>query len=128
MMGPIIPGLNDHEIENILKEARNAGAAEAGYTMLRLPFEVKDIFKDWLSREQPDRASKVMNHIKSVRSGKESDPNFGTRHTGTGPAAWMIGRRFQLSAQRLGLNASRLKLRTDLFRRPPQMGEQMALF
>ncbi len=128
MMGPIIPGLNDHEIENILKSARNAGALEAGYTMLRLPFEVKDIFKDWLLREYPDRAAKVMAQVKEVRGGKESDPNFGTRMTGTGPVAWMIGRRFQMTAQRLGLNANRLKLRTDLFHRPAQVGEQMALF
>jgi DNA repair photolyase len=128
MMGPIIPGLNDHEIENILKVARNAGATEAGYTMLRLPFEVKDIFKDWLARDYPDRAAKVMAQVKDVRGGKESDPNFGTRMTGTGPVAWMIGRRFQMAAQRLGLNATRLKLRTDLFHRPVQMGEQMALF
>ena len=128
MMGPIIPGLNDHEIENILKAARNAGAAEAGYTMLRLPFEVKEIFKDWLQREHPDRAAKVMSHVKDVRGGRENDPNFGSRMTGTGPMAWMIGRRFQLAAQRLGLNANRIKLRTELFRRPLQRGEQMMLF
>ena len=128
MMGPIIPGLNDHEIENVLKAVRNAGAAEAGYTMLRLPFEVKDIFKDWLAREHPDRAAKVMAHVKEVRGGRENDPGFGTRQTGTGPLAWMTGRRFQMAAQRLGLNASRLKLRTDLFQRPLQKGEQMMLF
>ncbi len=128
MMGPVIPGLNDHEIENILKSARNAGAAEAGYTMLRLPFEVKDIFHDWLVKEFPDRAAKVMSHVKEVRGGKVNDPNFGTRMTGTGPVAWMIGRRFQMASQRLGLNVDRLKLRTDLFKRPLRPGEQMALF
>jgi DNA repair photolyase len=128
MMGPIIPGLNEHEIENVLKAARNAGATEAGYTMLRLPFEVKDIFKYWLTREFPDRAAKVMSHVRDVRGGKESDTNFGSRMTGTGPLAWMIGRRFQVSSQKLGLNAQRLKLRTDLFKRPPRAGEQMALF
>ncbi len=128
MMGPIIPGLNDHEIENVLKAARNAGALEAGYTMLRLPFEVRDIFKDWLVKEFPDRAAKVMAHVKDVRGGRENDPNFGTRHTGTGPLAWTIGRRFQLATQRLGLNVQRLKLRTDLFQRPVRQGEQMRLF
>ncbi len=128
MMGPIIPGLNDSEIENILKSARNAGVREAGYTMLRLPHEVKDIFKDWLEKEYPDRAAKVMSLVKSVRSGAENDPNFGTRMAGTGPYAWTIGRRFQLAAQRLGLNTIRVKLRTDLFAKPPQKGEQMALF
>ena len=128
MMGPIIPGLNDSEIENILKAARNVGVREAGYTMLRLPLEVKDIFKDWLEKEFPDRAAKVMSLVKSVRGGAENDPNFGTRMSGTGPYAWTIGRRFQLTAQRLDLNANRVKLRTDLFARPPQKGEQMAMF
>jgi len=128
MMGPIIPGLNDAEIENILKAARNVGVKEAGYTMLRLPHEVKDIFKDWLEKEYPDRAAKVMSLVKSVRGGAENDPNFGTRMAGTGPYAWTIGRRFQLTAQRLGLNANRTKLRTDLFKKPIQKGEQMALF
>ena len=128
MMGPIIPGLNDAEIENILKAARNVGVKEAGYTMLRLPHEVKDIFKDWLEKEYPDRAAKVMSLVKSVRGGAENDPNFGTRMAGTGPYAWTIGRRFQLTAQRLGLNANRTKLRSDLFKKPIQKGEQMALF
>ena len=127
MMGPIIPGLNDAEIENILKAARNAGVKEAGYTMLRLPLEVKEIFKDWLEKEYPDRAAKVMALVKSVRGGKENDPNFGTRMAGQGPYAWTIGRRFQLAAQRLGLNTNRVKLRTDLFARPPRSGEQMSL-
>ena len=127
MMGPVIPGLNDHEIENILKAASAAGASEAGYTMLRLPFEVKGIFKDWLEKEYPDRYARVMAQLREVRGGKESDPNFGTRQTGVGPAAWMIGRRFQLACQRLGLNRARAKLRTDLFRRPQQTGEQMVL-
>jgi DNA repair photolyase len=127
MLGPIIPGLNDAEIENILKAARNAGVKEAGYTMLRLPLEVKEIFKDWLEKEYPDRAAKVMALVKSVRGGKENDPNFGTRMAGQGPYAWTIGRRFQLAAQRLGLNLNRVKLRTDLFARPPRPGEQMSL-
>jgi DNA repair photolyase len=128
MMGPVIPGLNDSEIESILKAARNSGAREAGYTMLRLPHELKEIFKDWLSKEHPDRAARVMSLIRDVRSGKESDPNFGTRMVGSGAYAWQIGRRFQLAAQKLGLNATRLKLRTDLFQPPPKAGEQMTLF
>ncbi len=128
MMGPVIPGLNDSEIENVLKAARNAGAREAGYTMLRLPLEVKDVFKDWLEKDHPDRAAKVMSLVKSVRGGKENDSNFGTRMAGQGPYAWTIGRRFQLATQRLGLNTNRVQLRTDLFKAPPQKGEQMALF
>ncbi len=127
MIGPIIPGLTDHEIEPILKAAYAAGAREAGYTMVRLPHEVKDIFKDWLVKKLPNRANKVMALVKSVRGGDENDPNFGTRMTGRGPYAWTIGRRFQLAAQRLGLNAKRLKLRDDLFKKPPQAGEQLAL-
>ena len=127
MLGPIIPGLNDHEIEAILKAAFAAGAREAGYTMLRLPYEVKDIFKDWLAKDYPDRAAKVMSLVKSVRGGDENDSNFGTRMTGSGPYAWTIGRRFQLAAQRLGLNAKRVKLSTELFKRPPIAGEQLAL-
>jgi DNA repair photolyase len=127
MMGPVIPGLNDSEIENILKSARNAGATEAGYTMLRLPFEVKEIFKDWLLREQPDRAGKVMSLVRDVRGGKESASNFGERMVGSGPYAWQVGRRFQLACQRLGLNRSRLKLRTDLFVKPVRPGEQLTL-
>jgi DNA repair photolyase len=127
MIGPIIPGLNDHEIETILKAAAAAGATEAGYTMLRLPHEVKDIFKDWLAREYPDRAKKVMSLVRSVRGGKENDPNFGTRQSGTGPYAWLMGRRFQAASLRLGLNRSRLKLRTDLFKAPVRIGQQLTL-
>ena len=95
--------------------------------MLRLPLEVKDIFKDWLEKEYPDRAAKVMSLVKSVRGGKENDANFGTRMAGQGPYAWAIGRRFQLAAQRLGLNVNRVKLRTDLFEKPAQQGQQMRL-
>ena len=127
MIGPVIPAVNDMEIEAILKAAAVAGVKEAGYTMLRLPLEVKDIFKEWLMTEMPDRASKVMAQVKSVRNGKENDATFGWRMTGTGPYAWTIGRRFQLAAERLGINAKRTTLATDLFQRPPQAGEQLTL-
>ena len=127
MIGPVIPGLNDHEIENILKAARGAGAREAGYTMLRLPHEVKGIFKDWLEKAYPDRYARVMAQVKDVRGGKETSSQFGERMTGSGPVAWMIGRRFQLACQKLGLNANRLKLRNDLFERPVQVGGQLEL-
>jgi DNA repair photolyase len=127
MIGPVIPAVNDMEIEAILKAAAVAGVKEAGYTMLRLPLEVKDIFKEWLMTEMPDRASKVMALVKSVRNGKENDATFGRRMTGTGPYAWTIGRRFQLAAERLGINAKRTTLATELFQRPPQAGEQLTL-
>jgi DNA repair photolyase len=128
MMGPVIPGLNDHEIENVLKAARGAGAREAGYTMLRLPHEVKGIFTDWLQKAYPDRFARVMAQVKDTRGGQASSSKWGERMTGSGPVAWMIGRRFQLACQQLGLNANRVKLRTDAFERPVAVGAQMALF
>ncbi len=127
MVAPVVPGVNDAEIEAILKLASAAGAREAGYVMLRLPLEVRDIFKDWLEKALPDRAAKVMSLVKSVRDGKESDSTFGRRMTGSGPYAWAIGRRFELACQRLGLNTARLKLATGHFRRPPRPGEQLTL-
>ena len=80
MIGPIIPGLNDHEIENILKAARGAGAREAGYTMLRLPHEVKGIFKDWLEKAYPDRYARVMAQVKDVRGGAETSAQVRRTH------------------------------------------------
>ncbi len=127
MVAPIIPAVNDAEIEAILKTAYTAGAREAGYVMLRLPHEVRDIFKDWLQAVMPDRAQKVMSLVRSVRDGKENDTAFGRRQVGTGPYAWTIGRRFELACQRLGFNLARVKLATDHFARPPQPGEQLTL-
>jgi DNA repair photolyase len=127
MVAPIIPAVNDSEIEAILKTASTAGAREAGYVMLRLPHEVKELFRDWLQATMPERAHKVMSLVKSVSGGKDYDPAFGKRQTGTGPYAWTIGRRFELACQRLGLNRAKVKLSTDHFRRPPQPGEQLRL-
>jgi DNA repair photolyase len=127
MVAPVIPAVNDSEIEAILRAAQAAGASEAGYVMLRLPHEVKDIFRDWLDAALPERAAKVMSLIRSVRGGQENDPSFGKRMSGTGPYAWTIGRRFELACQRLGLNRARLKLSTGHFRKPPEPGEQLTL-
>jgi DNA repair photolyase len=127
MVAPIIPAVNDMEIEAILKAAYAAGAREAGYVLLRLPLEVRDIFKDWLETDYPDRAAKVMSLVRSTRDGKDSDSAWGRRMTGSGPYAWTIGRRFELACQRIGLNVSRKKLATDKFTRPPQSGEQLML-
>lgn len=127
MVAPIVPALNDMEIEKILKAVSLCGVKEASYVMLRLPLEVRDLFQEWLQDEFPDRAAKVMSLVRDVRDGKEYDAKFGTRMTGTGVYAWTTGRRFQLAAERLGLNKARLKLRTDLFKRPPQPGEQLEL-
>lgn len=115
MVAPVIPGLNDHEMERILDAARAAGAREAGYVILRLPLEVSPIFKDWLLREYPDRYRHVISLIRSMRGGKDYDSEWGKRMKGAGPYAWQIGRRFEMTARRLGLNARRQSLRTDLF-------------
>ena len=117
MVAPIIPGLTDQEIERILDAARAAGARDAGYVILRLPLEVAPIFKDWLLRHYPDRYRHVMSLIRSMRDGKDYDSEWGKRMKGAGPYAWQIGRRFEIAARRLGLNAERTQLRNDLFRR-----------
>jgi DNA repair photolyase len=127
MLGPIIPAINDMEIEKILKAVSLCGVKEASYIMMRLPLEVKDLFKEWLEDNFPDRAAKVMAQVRDMRGGRDNDPNFGTRMTGTGVYAWTTGRRFQMTAERLGLDMSRARLRTDLFRPPPVAGEQLAL-
>lgn len=127
MAAPIIPAVNDSEIEAILKAAQAAGAREAGYVMLRLPHEVKEVFRSWLANTMPDRAARVMSLVRAARGGKDYDASFGKRQTGTGPYAWMIGRRFELACRRLGLNRTRLKLTTEHFCRPPQPGEQLTL-
>jgi DNA repair photolyase len=127
MIGPVVPGLNDSEIERILDSARAAGAREAGYVLLRLPLEVAPIFKDWLLRHYPDRYRHVMSLIRSMRDGKDYDSEWGKRMKGTGPYAWQIGRRFELAAKRLGLNLEKQTLRTDLFVAPEKAGKQLVL-
>ncbi|MDF3153488.1 PA0069 family radical SAM protein [Mesorhizobium sp. XAP10] len=115
MVAPIIPGLTDPEMERILDSAGAAGAREAGYVILRLPLEVSPIFKDWLLRHYPDRYRHVMSLVRSMRDGKDYDSEWGKRMKGAGPYAWQIGRRFEITAKRLGLNAERRTLRTDQF-------------
>jgi len=127
MVAPIIPGLNDEEIETILERARAAGAQEAGYVMLRLPLEVRDIFTEWLTEHVPDRAARVMSLIRSMRSGRDNDSTWGRRQRGTGPLAWTIGRRFELATRRLKLNTVKKSLRCDLFKPPALPGSQLSL-
>ncbi|MDG4855713.1 MULTISPECIES: PA0069 family radical SAM protein [unclassified Mesorhizobium] len=127
MVAPIIPGLTDPEMERILDSARAAGAREAGYVVLRLPLEVAPIFKDWLLRHYPDRYRHVMSLIRSMRDGKDYDSEWGRRIKGAGPYAWQIGRRFEIAAKRLGLNAERRQLRTDQFVAGSGVGEQLML-
>jgi DNA repair photolyase len=127
LVAPVIPAINDHEIEAILKEARQAGATEAGYVLLRLPLEVRDIFREWLLDHAPGKLRHVMSLVQSTRGGKDYDSSWNQRQTGTGPFAWLVGRRFQAAAQNLGFNAKRLKLRTDLFSPPVRAGDQLSL-
>jgi DNA repair photolyase len=127
LVAPVIPGLNDHEIEAILKAAREAGATEAGYVLLRLPLEVRDIFREWLLEHAPGKLRHVMSLVQDTRGGRDYDSRFGQRQTGTGPFAWLVGRRFQAAATNLGFNVKRLKLRTDLFSPPARPGDQLRL-
>lgn len=127
MTAPIIPGLTDSEIERLLEGAKEAGAKEAGYVLLRLPLEVSPIFKDWLLQHFPDRYRHVLSLLRSMRDGKDYDAEWGKRMRGSGPYAMQIRRRFELAARRLGLNETRSVLRTDLFRAPRGAGVQLAL-
>jgi DNA repair photolyase len=127
MVAPIIPGLNDHEVERVLDSARAVGALEAGYVLLRLPLEVSPIFKEWLLRNYPDRYRHVLSLVRSMRGGKDYDAEWGKRMRGEGPYAWQIGRRFEIAAKRLGINVSKRRLRTDLFS-PTPGSEQLSLF
>jgi DNA repair photolyase len=127
LVAPIIPAVNDHEIESILKAAREAGACEAGYVLLRLPLEVRDIFREWLMEHAPGKLRHVMSLVQGTRGGKDYDSRFGLRQTGTGPFAWLIGRRFEAAAKALGFAERRLKLKTDLFVPPPRAGDQLSL-
>ncbi|ASY61905.1 Radical SAM domain protein [Sinorhizobium sojae CCBAU 05684] len=127
LVAPVIPALNDHEIERVLDASKAAGAAEASYVLLRLPLEVSPLFRDWLLRNYPDRYRHVMSLIRSMRGGKDYDAEFGKRMKGAGPYAWQIGRRFELAAKRLGLNLTRRQLRNDLFVPPLGMGMQLSL-
>jgi DNA repair photolyase len=127
MVAPIVPGLTDSEIERILEAARAAGAEEAGYVLLRLPLEIKDIFREWLASEFPDRADRVINLLRSMHGGADYVAEFGHRQKGSGPYAEQIALRFRLALKRLGFNERRHALRLDLFTRPVAKGQQMTL-
>ncbi|HBR25544.1 MAG TPA: radical SAM protein, partial [Rhizobiales bacterium] len=100
---------------------------QAGYVLLRLPLEIGDLFTEWLTANCPDRAKRVLSLMRSTRGGKLYDAKWGERMVGDGPYAWMIGRRFEVAAERLGLNKSSVELRTDLFTPPVLKGQQMRL-
>ena len=127
MVAPIIPALNDHEIERILDAGKAAGALEASYVILRLPLEVSPLFRDWLLQQYPDRYRHVMSLIRSMRGGKDYDAEFGKRMKGAGPYAWQISRRFEMATRRLELTRRNIALRDDLFVPPDGSGVQLSL-
>lgn len=127
MVAPIIPALNDSEIESILEAAHAAGARDAGYVLLRLPLELKQLFREWLETDHPDRAKRVISVLRSMHGGRDYIADFGHRQRGSGPYAEQIGTRFRLAMKRLRMERRHLKLRTDLFRRPVPVGGQMPL-
>jgi len=128
MFAPVIPGLNDHEMEAVLERAKEAGAVGAGYVALRLPLEIKDLFREWLEANVPDRASRVMSLVRQMRGGKDYDPEWGKRMKGEGPIAALLSRRFEVAKKRLGFGAPFPPLDTTQFRVPPKAGDQMDLF
>ena len=128
MVAPVIPALNDSEIERILDAVAHAGAKEASYVLLRLPLEVRDLFREWLMANYPDRYRHVFTLIRDMRGGRDYDSQWGSRMKGTGPMAWMIGRRFETACEKLGLNKRRSKLSTDHFAKPKASGQQLSLF
>ena len=118
MAAPIIPAVNDAEIEAILARAYQAGAREAGYVTLRLPLEIREIFREWLSVNFPDKLKRTLSLVQSMHGGKDYDSQWGRRMAGSGPYAWMIGRRFEIAARRLGYRETPQMLRNDLFEAP----------
>ncbi|HUJ38125.1 MAG TPA: PA0069 family radical SAM protein [Hyphomicrobium sp.] len=128
MVAPIIPAITDSEIETILEAVREAGAVSAGYVLLRLPLEIKTLFREWLASEFPDRAERVIHLLQSMHGGRDYVSDWGGRQRGSGPYAGQIGLRFRLAKKRLGFREDREPLRTDLFVAPVLSGQQMRLF
>jgi len=128
LAAPMIPSLNEPELEQILAASRTAGATEAGYIMVRLPLEITDLFQEWLAEEAPNRAARIMKLIREMRGGRDYDARFGKRMTGTGAYAAMVARRFRIATARLGLNDRRLRLDASRFSPPPRAGDQLPLF
>lgn len=128
MTAPLIPAINDMEVERILETAYEAGAREAGWVLLRLPLELKELWREWLQEHYPDRAAKVMKLIQETRGGRDYTANFGERQRGDGPYADLIAQRFRMAVKRLGYNEKRQPVRCDLFRQPPKDDRQGSLF
>ena len=128
MTSPVVPGLTDHELEALLAAAAAAGADAASWIMLRLPREVSPLWQEWLQEHAPGRAAKVMARLREMHGGRDYDPRWGHRMRGEGRYAEMIAQRFRAAVKRLGLQEKTPPLRCDLFARPPQAGDQLALF
>ena len=129
MFAPVVPAINDHELEAVLDASAAAGATTAGYVLLRLPGEVKDLFYEWLETHYPDRAQRVRNRIHELRSGRDNDSRFGHRMRGQGPWAELLKRRFEASCRRNGLGSGRTApLTTERFRPPNRFPDQMELW
>jgi len=128
MFAPCIPGLNDHEMEAVLERAAEAGAKGAGYVALRLPLEIKDLFKEWLATDHPDRAARVMSLVRQIRGGKDYDSQWGKRMKGEGPIAALMSRRFAAAKKRYGLDAPLPPPDLTKFALPPKAGDQLSLF
>ena len=127
MVAALIPALNDKTMEHVLEAAAAAGAAEAAYVIMRLPNELKVLFKEWLADHYPQRADHVMSIVRQMRGGRENDPSFGTRMSGTGNYAELIEKRFEIACRRFGLNRRELPdLDCSRFR-PPSAGGQLEL-
>jgi DNA repair photolyase len=129
MVAPVVPALTDHEMENILAAAQDAGAKRAGYLVLRLPFEIKELFREWLLENCPDRATRVLRQIHEIRGGRDNDPRFHTRMTGVGDNADLLASRFDIACRKLGLSTRDYdELETSLFTPPVLPGRQFSLF
>jgi len=133
LVAPVIPFLTDDQIEAVLEAAFEAGATQAGYVVLRLPYEVKTLFRDWLERHYPLKAKHVMSRVQELRGGRDNDPNFGSRMRGQGAFAELLARRFEIARRRIGYDTRSRMLRnasldTTLFRVPAQVVKQMSLF
>jgi DNA repair photolyase len=124
-IAPVVPQVTDHELEAIVEAAAEAGAQGVFYLPVRLPHEVAPLFRAWLDEHHPDRAAKVMNTIRSIRGGKDNDPNWFTRMRGQGPWAELLRTRFEIAVRKHGLNRDKTALRTDLF--VPPSGPQLRL-
>lgn len=129
LIAPVIPALTDHELENLLEAAAGAGARAAGYVLLRLPHEVEPLFTEWLREHYPNRADRILNHLRDAHGGASYDATFGHRMRGSGPYADLLHRRFRVASRRAGLDPGRrITLSAEAFRHPPRPGDQPALF